>query len=205
MIRAYNDLYLFDVQRNLADFFDIAIYQCHMDPMDAAKAFLSSKTPSHIEARDPTYLTGKTGLEMLIEAVGHEVDYRFISEDRSDAYWAGHVLAYCQWYLDIPFATLLDVLPFAELMALYNPYHEAPEGKVVEYVKARLGKERPLQRIRKQRGLSQRELALLSGVKLRSIQCYEQGDIDIRSAQAGTLLSLAKTLGCTIEDLLREC
>ncbi len=53
------------------------------------------------------------------------------------------------------------------------------------------------------RNLSQKQLAELSGVKLRSIQCYEQGDIDIRNAQAKTLYALAKVLDCTIEKLIQ--
>ena len=51
--------------------------------------------------------------------------------------------------------------------------------------------------------LSQKQLAALSGVKLRSIKCYEQGDIDIRNAQAETLYALAKVLDCSIEDLIK--
>ena len=54
-----------------------------------------------------------------------------------------------------------------------------------------------------QRKLSQKQLAELSNVKLRNIQCYEQGDIDIANAKAETLYALAKVLDCSIEDLLK--
>lgn len=51
-------------------------------------------------------------------------------------------------------------------------------------------------------GLSQSQLSAASDVNLQMIQKYEMGVKDINKAQASTLLKLAKTLNCTIEDLL---
>lgn len=56
--------------------------------------------------------------------------------------------------------------------------------------------------VRQASGLSQSKLAKLAGVKLRSIQMYEQKRNDINKAQGETLYKLAKVLGCNIEDLL---
>ena len=55
--------------------------------------------------------------------------------------------------------------------------------------------------LRKESGLSQKELAETSGVALRMIQLYEQKQNDINKAQASSLQSLAQALGCKIEDL----
>jgi hypothetical protein len=43
----------------------------------------------------------------------------------------------------------------------------------------------------------------LSGLNIRSIRSYEQGQNDLSKAQGDTLLMLAKALNCTIEDLLK--
>ena len=59
-----------------------------------------------------------------------------------------------------------------------------------------------LQRIRKQVGLSQSQLAELSGVSLRMIQKYETGDRDINNASAITVYKLAQSLKVNVEDLL---
>lgn len=61
-----------------------------------------------------------------------------------------------------------------------------------------------LKRIRATKGYSQKQLAELSGVSLRSIQMYEQRRKDINKAQSDSLHRLAKALGCTMEDLLEE-
>ena len=58
-----------------------------------------------------------------------------------------------------------------------------------------------LKTIRKKRKLSQEELAILSGVNVRSIRAYEQGKKDITKAQGDTLQMLAKALDCSIEEL----
>ena len=59
-----------------------------------------------------------------------------------------------------------------------------------------------LQEKRKAAGFSQRQLALMSGVSIRTLQYYEQGVLDINKASAATVYRLAFALGCKIEDLL---
>lgn len=61
-----------------------------------------------------------------------------------------------------------------------------------------------LKRIRTIYGCSQKKLAEMSGVSLRSIQMYEQRNKDINKAQSESLYRLAKALGCKMEDLLEE-
>ena len=51
-------------------------------------------------------------------------------------------------------------------------------------------------------GLTQKQLAVQSGVKLRAIQLYEQNQLDLRRASVSSALALANTLDCTIEDLV---
>ena len=53
--------------------------------------------------------------------------------------------------------------------------------------------------IRKQSCFTQKELTELSGVTLRMIQAYEQGDQDSLKAEAGTVFALARVLGCSAE------
>ena len=59
-------------------------------------------------------------------------------------------------------------------------------------------------RIRTTYGITQFELAKKADVSLRSIQMYEQRNKDINKASVGTIYSIAKVLGCTIEDLLER-
>lgn len=61
-----------------------------------------------------------------------------------------------------------------------------------------------LKKLREEASLSQNKLATLSGVSNRMIQYYEQGAKDINKAQAETLFKLAKTLNCSIEDLIEK-
>ena len=61
-----------------------------------------------------------------------------------------------------------------------------------------------LKKLREEASLSQNKLATLSGVSNRMIQYYEQGVKNINKAQAETLFKLAKTLNCSIEDLIEK-
>ena len=86
---------------------------------------------------------------------------------------------------------------------MYYPYHEADEMKTIEKIKSSFLSVSALKNIRKTRKLTQEQLALLSGVNIRSIRSYEQGCNDISKAQGDTLQMLAKALDCTIEELLQ--
>lgn len=61
-----------------------------------------------------------------------------------------------------------------------------------------------LKEVRKKAGLSQSQLAELSGVNFRMLQYYEQGTKDINKAQLYTLLSICDTLNCGLGDLITD-
>ena len=61
-----------------------------------------------------------------------------------------------------------------------------------------------LQDRRKAFGVSQAELADLSGVSKRMIQEYEHEARDINGAKLLTLLKLCNTMGCRLEDILDD-
>lgn len=55
---------------------------------------------------------------------------------------------------------------------------------------------------RKRLGLTQRELAGLSGISLRAIQSYEQGTRSLHGASIGQIQALCVTLGCSEQEIL---
>lgn len=61
-----------------------------------------------------------------------------------------------------------------------------------------------LKAYREQKGMSQKELADVSGVSKRMIQDYEQGQRNINGASGERLYRLALALGCRTEDLLED-
>ncbi len=73
------------------------------------------------------------------------------------------------------------------------------DSKIKEYFS-----ETNLKRIRTAYGVTQAELSERSGVSLRSIQMYEQRNKNINKASVDKVYSLAKVLGCTMEDLIEH-
>lgn len=59
-----------------------------------------------------------------------------------------------------------------------------------------------LQSIRKQRGLSQSQLARAAEISVRTVQNFEQRHKDINNAAAITVYRLAEVLDCDIVNLL---
>ena len=76
------------------------------------------------------------------------------------------------------------------------------ERHLKDYLSTRLGVKSILKEMRLKRRLSQSQIAYLSNVNVRNIKTYEQNENDINKAQVNILLSLARVLNCSIEDIL---
>jgi len=165
-----------------------------------------------MENGEPAYLAGKSGIEIVQEDVaetkGQELQIKQQEHfERSREYWVGWAVAYYQWYSGRKYHDIFKVLSFEDLQKMYYTLHEADITKFVDIVDSKLKEYFPetnLKRIRTTYGFTQAELAKRSDVSLRSIQMYEQRNKNINKASADTMYSLAKALGCTMEDLIER-
>lgn len=212
MTHAYQEIYLNRAQTILGDAFDHAVNTCGIPGSDFVKLFLVSSVSKRMENGEPAYVTGKSGIELVLDIVAEtkgqelqiEPQVRF---DRSKEYWIGWAVAYYQWYSDRKYHDIFKVVSFEDLQNMYTPLHEADITKFVDIVDSRMKEyfsETNLKRIRTVYGCTQAELAERSGVSLRSIQMYEQRNRDINKASGETLYRMAKVLGCTMEDLIEK-
>lgn len=212
MIHAYNESYLSDAKQNLAEFFDYAISTCRFDADLFSKLFVQSGYADKFERGNPAIIAGMSGIELAKKVIIYaypnwEFPERIFSEDRSDVYWAGWALAEYQWATSKRFKDIFSRISLSEIISMYSVYHEMDIEHFIEDMNRKydaVEQKTRLKTIRENRGISQAELAKLSGVKLRSIQMYEQKVNDIDKAQAGTVYKLSRVLGCTIEDLLEN-
>lgn len=124
---------------------------------------------------------------------------------RSEEYWCGWALAYYQWRRALSFSDIEACVPIEDVLALYEPYHEMDEQQFLDRMDeecARATSATKLQSCRRRVGLSQSELAAMSGVPVRTIQQYEQRQKNINHARACQVAALARALCCRVEDLL---
>ena len=205
MTHAYREIYLSNAQSVLGDAFDYAINTCQIPGDDFVKLFIASSISKRMENGEPSLLSGKSGIEIAIEVVLEATPTEHM--ERSAEYWIGWAVAYYQWYSARRYSDIFKVLTFDDLQKMYYTLHEADITKFVDIAEERIKehfKDTSLKRIRMAYGCTQAELAKQSGVSLRSIQMYEQRRKDINKASVETLYSIAKVLGCTIEDLIER-
>ena len=212
MTHAYQEIYLSKAQATLGDAFDYAVNTCEMNGSDFTKLFIASSVSKRMENGEPAYLAGKSGIEIVLEVVYETMGKQLQVEPqehmgRSREYWIGWVSAYYQWHSGRKYSDIFKVISFEDMQKMYYTLHEADITKFVETAD-KLMKEHfadtNLKRIRTAYGCTQAELAKRSGVSLRSIQMYEQRNKDINKASVETVYSLAKVLGCTVEDLIER-
>lgn len=212
MIHAYQEIYLSNAQAALGDAFDYAVHSCGISGEDFMKMFVVSSLSKRMENGEPACLLGKSGIEIAIAVVAETKGEYLQAEPlarfgRSAEYWIGWAVAYYQWYSGRKYSEIFEALSFEELQTMYVTLHEADISKFADIVDARIRAVFPdtnLKRIRTVYGCTQTELAKRSGVSLRSIQMYEQRHKDINKASADKLYCLARTLGCTMEDLIEK-
>lgn len=209
-IKPYSESQLNRFMDKMGDAFDYAINDCKIDGAEFVKMFVASTACKKIENGEASYISGKSGIEIAIECV-YEINGKELAVELSEKfscsaqYWIGRVVCYYQWLSSRKYADIFKAVPYGDMLGLYQTLHEASVEKVASVLDEKVRtvySETNLKRIRTTYGCSQRELAEMSGVSLRSIQMYEQRNKDINKAQSDSLYRLAKALGCTMEDLL---
>ena len=212
MTHAYSELYLNDAKECLAEMFDYAVNDCGFEANWFALLFMTTGYAQKFESGNPAIISGMSGVELAREIIkkaykGKEVPMAKNREGASPEYWAGWALAEYQWFSGHRFKDIFERVSISDIINMYPVYHEMDISQFIDsmgvfYNKAEI--ETKLKRIRESRGISQSELAKMSGVKLRSIQMYEQKANDIDKAQAQTLYKISRVLGCNIEDILEN-
>ena len=212
MIHAYDRTYLNNARHALARMLDFAVYDLHYDLSRFLELFIASGIAELFEAGDCSVTAGRSGVELAYEVL----DRAGVTQKRvtptyadglSEEYWIGWALAYYQWETSIRFEELFRYVPASDLLMLYAPYHEMDIRQFVDRVDAMYlaaKKETNLKYYRRSAGLSQRDLAELSCIPVRTIQQYEQRQKSINKAQTAYLVTLAKILYCRVEDLMER-
>lgn len=205
---AYSQLYLNKSSRSVGNMLHDAVLEFGMDGADFLKLFIQSDVARQIESGNPKYIAGKSGLELFLDvmetATGQSYTADLIeSYDRSDVYWVGWMLTHYQWYSGRTFKSILDTIPYNELIRLYGTLHEADIQKSYDVLDAHFSQtESRLKTARKHCGLTQEALANESGVSLNTIRAYERKSKDLNKAQFGIVMRLAKALKCDVSELL---
>ena len=209
MTRAYDITYLEDAMSSLGVMLDYAVNSCGEDLSIFYARFLSSGIAGAFSEANPKYLAGMSGIELAQRVAGRTGDSLPEKDGSIDMgspeYWTGWMLAYLSWYLCLDFGTLQSRgLTALSLRDRYSVLHEAALSKSVAFSTSRIkaaSDGSPLKRIRKNAGLTQRNLALISNIPLRVIRSYEQGRRSLENASAENVWRLSKALGCRIDDL----
>lgn len=210
MTRAYSESYLSNAKDRLSQFFDYGINQCGFGADWLTSLFVITGYAEQFERGNPAILAGMSGIELLQAVVTKTYCNKTLPEPRfterkTPEYWAGWALAEYQWYSGKRFQDIFERIPLPKILEMYSVYHEMDISAFIDTMELfyeQNTSDTKLKRIRESRGLTQAELSEASGVKLRSIQMYEQRMNDIDKAQAQTLYKMSRVLGCSVEDLL---
>lgn len=209
MTNAYDRIYLEKAMGALGRMLDYAVYDLKCDLSLYWEKFLSSPVSKQFERGEVSVLVGKSGVELALMVTDKEKDYAkpFFSEERSKEYWLGWALAYYQWKTCLSFSQIAEFISIKEILEMYSPYHEMDIrqfcDRLFEIYKMRK-QQTNLKRKRIAAGLSQSQLAKITGIPVRTIQQYEQGQKDINKARAEYVIILSRTLFCEPQQLLES-
>lgn len=209
-IRAYDEEYLSYAQKNMGDMLDFAVNTCGYDLGNFYSMFLVSGVAGQIEVGNVTFLVGNNGCELARKVVEKCLRQNIPLEDsiyldKSPEYWAGWAVCFYQWHTCRPFYKINKAISVQEIVDIYEIYHEMDIMHFVDFLNDRWNQfytDTNLKRYRKNAGLSQGQLAQMSGVSIRQIQLFEQRKRNINLTRAIDLFKLSKVLNCKSEELL---
>lgn len=192
----------------LGEMFDFAVNNCKLNGDEYWDMFICSGIAQQFENNNPKFVAGKSGEEIVYDVlsiVGKSVNEASVLPrlGRTPEYWVGWALAQYQHEEKISYKSIHQIVSFDELINMYKTLHEAPIEKFIEVLNSKKNNSQTNLKIQRERmGLSQSQLADLSGVNVKTIQAYEQRQKDIKSAKYETLQKLSSALGCEISDFL---
>ena len=191
---------------------DFAVHDLKYSIQEFFSLFIKSGVAERFGKGDYTILAGKSGVEVVYEVLEKmQIDVERTAPkyvvNRSEEYWTGWALAHYQWETALSFEEIEKFIPIHYVKALYSPYHEMDIKHFIEKMNELYRAAKPdtnLKTKRKQVGLSQSQLAELSGIPVRTIQQYEQRQKNINRAQVEYLFKLSNALGCSVECLMEK-
>ncbi|MDO5133392.1 MAG: helix-turn-helix transcriptional regulator, partial [Eubacteriales bacterium] len=206
MTYAYSELYIENAQNVLAQMFHYAVYDFGMEYDPYSRLFVQSGVAEQFEKGNPRFVAGMSGEELADEVIRRVTGNGCAASaqpyfDRTDAYWTGYTLAWYQWKVNCSFRELFAEVSCSAIAGMYQKYHEMDLQHAADEIDrlrrlSAYSHSIALKRMREQAGISQRDLAGISGVPVRTIQQYEQRQKDIRRAAYETVSSLAAALRC---------
>ena len=205
---AYEESYVSGVQQAMGSMLDYAVNVRGADIRLYYGRFLHSRFPALLERGCPGIFIGRSGIEMAIELLGEPpvpAARQMLYPGRE--YWTGWALAYYQWRSGRSLPDIERLVPIDQVEQLYHPFHEMDISSFCMRMDELCSAAQPLtnlQQLRMQAQLSQRQLADLAGMPVRTLQQYEQRQKSINRDRAEYVVSLARVLCCEPSDLLEK-
>ncbi len=209
-IHAYDEMYTESAQQILGHATDFALVSLGVDAKSFEMALTISPSARQFANGNPRYVAGMNGCEfarIVLTQTGNSFSDRedVMYLDKSPEYWTGWALAFYQWYSCKSFEEIFSLIHLNDMIGMYPVYHEMDIMRFVEKMDALSNNSTSATKLKIKRlncGLSQSELAKISGVALRQIQLFEQRQRNINNASAVTLFKLGKALSCSMDSLL---
>lgn len=210
MIYAYDKVYLRIAQRNLGEMLSYAVYDLGYELEKFYTLFLRSEYSVRFSKGDLFVITGMSGAELAIRVLDipdDDIIMPSYNTAKSQEYWTGWILAYYQWESNKPFDLIDREIPISKIRNMYNPYHEMDISAAILKMRELSQNARVdtyLKKLRQRAGLSQSQLAVETGIPVKTIQQYEQRRKDINKAQVEYVIRLSKALCCEPQEILEE-
>ena len=202
--------YLKDAMRTLGEAVDYAVNDCGVPLGPFLELLVAAEVGEALRISDPRVISGLSGVELAREVMaksGMGVGGPEPAEKTaaSKEYRIGRAIACYTVGMGCGLRELMRLISAEDLEKLSENVPEGDEGQWITGIHRKLKRRSSVSRLQVQRkisGLSQRQLAELSGVNIRTLQQYEIRSKDLSKASVSSVNALADVLGCRPEDIL---
>lgn len=206
--KSYDKCYLSQVMGIMGDMMEYACLDNRFNPDTFFKMFLDSGIARRIEMGDPSYVAGKSGIEIadLVFSSYHiEPDFKANTRyEYSEYYWAGWILAQYQWYTSKRFEEIWRYMSVTKLLWYYERLHQIDIMQALDEIDEMVDphKKFAISLLRRSKGLTQNELAKRAHMDISQIQRLEYGERKVENLTLKSAINLANALGVDVKDLM---
>ncbi len=142
-----------------------------------------------------------SSMEKIYSDIFPKHDNAFIFNEYDAFGWSGYIYMHLFLTMQITFEALFYVIPFEQMLSLYNLYHEMSTTQMDDYFHETL-KYSILDIIMKANKISNVDLAKKTNLSVGTINALRYNKRDIAKLEANKLLLLANALNVKMETLL---
>ncbi len=126
------------------------------------------------------------------------------NETISEIIWASKMYITLSLNLNVPLKTTVLLCPLKQMIELFPAFHEMNDTQTIDYFKQNILKISILKELKKLRNISTKELSIITGININTLNSYEKNNEHLFNANFDNISKIKKALNVSYSFFKKE-